>query len=68
LGAALTLTGGGTPYANTGVAVLDRKNNALNAFGYVLTTDVPVKGLRITATNHDSLSISAPNPEPTLNR
>ena len=33
------------------------------AFGYVLTTDVPVKGLRITASGHDSLSISA-IPEP----
>jgi hypothetical protein len=61
LGTALTLTGGGAPYANTGVVVRDRNGNGQNAFGYVLTTDVPVKGLRITATGHDTLSISAPN-------
>jgi|GEM_PF-4087701 len=68
LGAALTLTGGGAPYADTGISVLDRKGQSQNAYGYVLTTDVPIKGLRITATKHDSLSISAPNQEPALNR
>jgi hypothetical protein len=58
LGTALTLTKNGDPYANTGVNV-----NGQNAFGYVLTTDVPVKGLRITASGHDALSVSAV-PEP----
>jgi hypothetical protein len=58
LGTALTLTKNGDPYANTGVNV-----NGQNAFGYVLTTDVPVKGVRITASGHDTLSISA-IPEP----
>ena len=58
LGMALTLTKNGDPYANTGVNV-----GGQNAFGYVLTTDVPVKGLRITASGHDALSISA-IPEP----
>ena len=55
LGPALTLTSGGAPYADTGVNV-----GGQNAFGYVLKTDVPVKGLRITASGHDSLTISAP--------
>jgi hypothetical protein len=59
LGTALTLTNRGHPYANTGVNV-----NGQNAYGYVLTTDVPVKGLRITASGHDALSVSA-IPEPT---
>ena len=59
LGTALTLTKNGAPYANTGVGV-----NGQNAFGYVLTTDVPVKGLRITASGHDAFSVSAPIPEP----
>jgi len=58
LGTALTLTKNADPYANTGVNV-----GGQNAFGYVLTTDVPVKGLRITASGHDALSISA-IPEP----
>ena len=58
LGTALTLTNRGHPYANTGVDVAGQ-----NAYGYVLTTDVPVKGLRITASGHDALSISA-IPEP----
>ena len=58
LGSALTLTKNGDPYANTGVNV-----GGQNAFGYVLTTDVPVKGVRITASGHDTLSISAV-PEP----
>ena len=68
LGAPLTLTKGGAPYASTGVNVGDQ-----TAYGYVLTTDVRVQGLRITASGHDSLSISTParrlwpvaiNPEP----
>lgn len=59
LGAALTLTKGGDPYGDTGINV-----GGSNAFGYVLTTDVPVKGLRITASGHDALSISTPIPEP----
>jgi hypothetical protein len=58
LGTALTLTKNGAPYASTGVNV-----GGQTAFGYVLTTDVPVKGLRITASGHDALSISA-IPEP----
>ena len=59
LGTALTLTKNAAPYADTGVNV-----GGQNAFGYVLTTDVPVKGLRITASGHDAISISAPIPEP----
>jgi hypothetical protein len=58
LGAELPLIKNGAPYANTGVNV-----GGQNAFGYVLTTDVPVKGLRITASGHDALSVSA-IPEP----
>jgi hypothetical protein len=58
LGTALTLTKNAAPYANTGVNVAGQ-----NAFGYVLTTDVPVKGVRITASGHDALSVSAV-PEP----
>ena len=59
LGAALTLTKNGEPYGNTGINV-----GGQNACGYVLETDVLVKGLRITASGHDALSISAPIPEP----
>ncbi len=59
LGEALTLTKNGAPYADTGVETVGQ-----HAFGYVLTTDVPVMGLRITAPGHDTLSISAPVPEP----
>ena len=58
LGTALTLTKNGAPYAGTGVDV-----GGQQAFGYVLTTGVPVKGVRITASGHDTLSISA-IPEP----
>lgn len=58
LGTAVTLTKNAAPYANTGVNV-----GGQNAFGYVLTTDVPVKGVRITASGHDALSVSAV-PEP----
>jgi hypothetical protein len=59
LGGALTLTKSGFPYGNTGIDV-----GGSPAFGYVLTTDVLVKGLRITASGHDALSISTPVPEP----
>jgi len=45
---------GAADYANTGVDV-----NGQNAFGVVFTTDVPVQGVRITASGHDTLSISA---------
>ena len=58
LGTALTLTKNGDPYADTGLKV-----GGQAAKGYVLTTDVPVQGLRITASGHDALSISA-IPEP----
>ena len=54
LGTAQTLTGGGAMYGNTGVGV-----NGQNAFGYVLETDVPVKGIRITASGHDSFVVTA---------
>ena len=53
LGAPVPFTGQ-TAYANTGVGV-----NGQNAFGVVFTTDVPVQGVRITASGHDTLSISA---------
>ncbi|MBN2131723.1 MAG: right-handed parallel beta-helix repeat-containing protein [Sedimentisphaerales bacterium] len=49
------------PYADTGVGV-----GGQNAFGVVFTTDVPVIGVRITASGHDTLSISIPAPEPIL--
>ena len=45
---------GATHYADTGVGV-----NGQNAFGVVFTTDVPVQGVRITASGHDTFSISA---------
>jgi hypothetical protein len=48
----------GGPYANTGVDV-----NGQNAYGVVFTTDVLVQGVRITASGHDTLSIST-IPEP----
>jgi MYXO-CTERM domain-containing protein len=60
LGPALTLTANQAPYANTGVSVAGQ-----NAFGYVLVTDSPAIGLRITASGHDAMSISTPVPEPT---
>jgi hypothetical protein len=46
-------------YKDTGVDVAGQ-----NAFGVVFTTDVRVKGVRITAPGHDCLSISA-IPKPT---
>ena len=55
LGPALTLTSGGSPYAATGIDVAGQQ-----AYGFVLITDVPVKGLRITASGFDALSISTP--------
>ena len=44
----------GGPYADTGVSV-----NGQNAYGVVFKTSVPVQGVRITASGHDTLSISA---------
>ena len=49
----------GGPYADTGVNV-----GGQNAFGVAFTGDVPIIGVRITASGHDTLSISAPIPEP----
>jgi hypothetical protein len=43
-------------YANTGIDV-----NGQDAFGVVFKTDVPVQGVRITASGHDTLSISTPS-------
>ena len=53
LGAPVAFSGA-TDYADTGVAA-----GTQNAFGVVFTTDVPVMGVRITASGHDTLSISA---------
>jgi hypothetical protein len=53
LGAPVAFSGA-TAYADTGVSV-----NGQNAYGVVFTTDVPVMGVRITASGHDTLSISA---------
>ncbi len=44
----------GGPYADTGIDV-----NGQNAYGVVFRTSVPVQGVRITASGHDTLSISA---------
>jgi hypothetical protein len=49
--------GDGGPYADTGIDV-----NGQNAYGVVFKTSVPVQGVRITASGHDTLSISAPAP------
>ncbi|MHC4510898.1 MAG: hypothetical protein ACYTAO_18405, partial [Planctomycetota bacterium] len=46
---------GANDYADTGVNV-----NGQNAYGVVFTTDVPVQGVRITASGHDTFSISIP--------
>jgi len=51
----------GGPYADTSVSV-----NGQNAYGVVFTTDAPAIGVRITASGHDTLSISTPAPEPIL--
>ena len=48
-------------YGNTGVNV-----GGQNAFGVVFITDKPVMGVRVTASGHDTLSISAPVPVPVL--
>jgi len=48
-------------YADTGVNV-----NGQNAFGVVFLTDAPAIGVRITASGHDTFSISIPAPEQTL--
>ena len=53
LGAPVQFSGAAN-YADTGVAVGDQ-----NAFGVIFKTDVPVQGVRITASGHDTLSISA---------
>jgi hypothetical protein len=52
-------TANGGPYADTGVSA-----GGQNAYGVVFKTDVPVQGVRITASGHDTLSISALAPEP----
>ena len=44
----------GGPYANTG-----DKSSGQGTYGVVFTTNVPVTGVRITASGHDTLSISA---------
>ncbi len=44
----------GGPYADTGVNA-----NGQNGYGVVFKTSVPVMGVRITASGHDTLSISA---------
>ncbi|MHC4628547.1 MAG: proprotein convertase P-domain-containing protein, partial [Planctomycetota bacterium] len=48
----------GGPYADTGA-----KSTSQGAYGVVFTTDVPVIGVRITASGHDTLSISTPAPD-----
>ncbi|UCF15200.1 MAG: hypothetical protein JSW59_17480, partial [Phycisphaerales bacterium] len=55
LGTAMTLTANGPPYASTGVDV-----GGQTAYGYVVRTDVPVQGVRITAEGHDTLTICTP--------
>jgi hypothetical protein len=60
LGDAVSFTGS-TVYANTGVGV-----NGQNGFGVVFLTKKPAVGVRITASGHDTLSISAPVPVPVL--
>ena len=58
LGPAVQFTGS-TDYADTGVGV-----SGQNAWGVAFLTDQPVKGVRVTASGHDTLSISIPVPEP----
>ena len=60
LGAPLAFSAA-TAYADTGVDV-----NGQNAYGVVFTTDVPVKGVRITASGHDTFSISVPTVIPVI--
>jgi len=59
LGAAVAFdkASAGGPYANTGISV-----NGQDAYGVVFKTSVPVQGVRITASGHDTLSISTPAP------
>ena len=59
LGAAVAFdkASAGGPYANTGINV-----NGQDAYGVVFKTSVPVQGVRITASGHDTLSISTPVP------
>jgi len=52
---------GAANYADTGVGV-----NGQNAFGVVFSTDVPVMGVRITASGHDTFSISVPTVIPVI--
>ncbi len=52
---------GGANYSNTGVSAAGQ-----NGFGVVFLTDKPAVGVRITASGHDTLSISAPVPVPVL--
>ncbi|MDT8301762.1 MAG: hypothetical protein RQ760_09790 [Sedimentisphaerales bacterium] len=60
LGPAVSFSGAAN-YADTGVGV-----NGQNAFGVVFTTDVPVMGVRITASGHDTFSISVPTVIPII--
>jgi hypothetical protein len=61
LGTAIDFTAAAV-YGNTGVNV-----GGQNAFGVVFETDVPVKGVRISASGHDTFSISTPaQPQPIL--
>ena len=57
LGAVVPFTAANV-YENTGVNV-----NGQNAFGVVFKTDKPVMGVRITASGHDTFSISTPVPD-----
>jgi hypothetical protein len=50
---------GAEDYANTGVSV-----SGQDAYGVVFKTAEPVQGVRITASGHDTLSISIPAPPP----
>jgi hypothetical protein len=52
---------GAAMYVDTGVKVGDQ-----NAFGVVFITDRPAIGVRITASGHDTFSISIPKPEQIL--
>lgn len=48
----------GGPYVDTGVSA-----GGQNAYGVVFETDAFVKGVRISASGHDTLSLSAPAPK-----
>ena len=52
---------GAANYTDTGIGV-----NGQNAFGVVFSTDVPVMGVRITASGHDTFSISVPTVIPII--